>query len=158
MGQVQNGCLYIRYRIRSPKETKQRSEKVYRLHPLAIIIQNLLYSFSNLYQVQENQTWKFQFGLSPFFFLSFFLSSSPSHVTQKLFDMCKYCAQQTTALLMEIIPTCFELLVRYDCWVMASKLSLRRLVFSIEHFLCFSCNNFVDVAACVTCHGEFVRN
>ena len=37
--------------------------------------------------------------------------------------MCEYYAYQTTALLMETIPTCFELYVSYDWRVMAPKLS-----------------------------------
>ena len=45
------------------------------------------------------------------------LSSSPSCITpQKLNDVhvCKYYAYQMAVPLMKIIPTCFELRVRYD--------------------------------------------
>ena len=44
----------------------------------------------------------------------FFLSSSPSHIIQKLYSVCEFYAHQKPALLMEIIPTCFELRVSYD--------------------------------------------
>ena len=41
------------------------------------------------------------------------------------------------ALLMKIIPTCFELCTSYDWRVMASKVSQARFMFSFVRFLAF---------------------
>ena len=54
-----------------------------------------------------------------------------------------------TALLKEIIPTCFELFVSYDWQVMAPKLSLRHFMFLLKHFFGFLHNNCVGVARIV---------
>ena len=45
------------------------------------------------------------------------------HVTQKLQGLCEYCANRTIALLMEMIPTRFELNVSYNWQALALKLS-----------------------------------
>ena len=82
-------------------------------------------------------------------FFIFFLSSL-SCTTQKLYSVCKYYAQQTTALLMEIIPTCLELHVSYNWQATASKLSLRCFASSFGHFFGLSNNNCVGVACMVT--------
>ena len=53
MGQVQNGCLYVRYvyiRYRSSSQkTKRMSAKAYGLRPFAILMLNLLYRNSLLF-------------------------------------------------------------------------------------------------------------
>ena len=50
------------------------------------------------------------------------------------------------ALLMEIIPTCLELRVSYDWWIMASKWSQNGLPYS----------NFVGVARIVRLHPDYL--
>ena len=55
-------------------------------------------NFANLSQGWKNLTQKFLFCSSSFFSPSFFLS--PSHITRKLYNACKYCTYQTTSLLL----------------------------------------------------------
>ena len=60
-----------------------------------------------------------------FIFFLFLLSSSPRiHCNSKTVQcVCEHYVYQITALLMEIIPTCFELCVSYNWQVTASRLS-----------------------------------
>ena len=66
--------------------------------------------------------------------------------------VCEYYAYHTIALVMEIIPTCFELRVRYDWQAMALKWSSRCSTFSFGHFFDFSRNNCVGVTHIVRSH------
>ena len=45
MGQAQNGHLYRRYRSSSMKNEANKMQLAYELHPLAILLLNLLYKF-----------------------------------------------------------------------------------------------------------------
>ena len=100
MGQVQNGS-----RKNEAEECKKLTYYMY--------IPLLLYAKSNLEVPLTLTRWrKPNMKISIFFhLLSFFLSSS-SHITQKLYGVCESYTYQMTTLLVEIIPTCFELHVR----------------------------------------------
>ena len=114
-------------------------QKAYRQYHFAILMLNLIHELN----MKVLKSILFIFILILPFFL---LSSSSSRKTQKLYSEFKCYVYQMNALLMEIIPSCFELRVMYDWRVLASKLSLRCFVFSFRHFFGFSCNNSVGVA------------
>ena len=131
-----HGPLYIRYRSSSQKN-KQRSAKL-----------TDLISFANHYQVRQNQTRKFQFCSSSFFFFYSVIHKSKTTRCVKLLCILNYC------LLMEIIPTGFELRVSYYWQVMASKLLLRRFTFSFQCFFGFS-HNCVGLAHIIRPHSDY---
>ena len=95
MDQVQNGYLYIRYRSSSMKNKANKCKKLTDHVPLLFYCSIHFISSTNLSQSWENQMWNFLF-CSP----SFLVLLCPSRITQKLYDICKYCTYQTTALLL----------------------------------------------------------
>ena len=169
MGQVQNGCLYIRYRSSSQKNEAEECKKPTDYIDLfAILMINLLYKFPQpLIQLRVGFCFKPlpQQAISNWFTLAsvngvpfkakkpnmkifdfvHLLSSSfsPSSITQKLYGMCEYYVYQITTLLMEIIPTCFEFHVSYNWQATALKLSPTWFGLSPGHFFGFSPNNCV---------------
>ena len=112
IGQVQNGRLYIRYRSSYQKNKAKEFKKLTDYFPL--LLQCKVYSISstNLWQGLVEKTKPENFN---FVCLSFLLATHNS----KLYHVCKYCPYQMTALLKEIISTCFELRVSYNWQVTA---------------------------------------
>ena len=82
--------------------------------------------------------------------------------------VCEYYAYQTTAQLMETIPTRFELRVCYDWRATALKLSPKWFGFPPRHFFGFSPNNCGhgtysqatprELNPCIKGSNEFARN
>ena len=104
--QVQNGCLYIRYRNNSMKNKAAESKSLQTISTSSIAKPTLYVPLTfNKVEKTKHEYFDFVHLVS----LSFFPSmSSPSCITQKLYDMCKYYAHQATALLVEIIPICLS--------------------------------------------------
>ena len=108
-----------------PRETKQRSTKAYKLHPLANLFAKftVYISSASLYQVRGNHVQKFRFR-SSLFFLSFFLLFFLLPVinfTQKLQRVCDYSKDLTTVLLFVIgLGRCTS----YDLRATATKLQV----------------------------------
>ena len=101
ISQVQNGIVYLRYGS-SSKINKQRSAKL--LYMKTFSYSNVKYTPRVpfiLLIVKKIECENFDFVL---FLLSFsFLSSFPSHITQKVYDIYERSAHQMTVLLPEII-------------------------------------------------------
>ena len=99
-GQVQNDRLCIRYR-RNPQKIK--AEEAKSLHATSLCYSNTKSTL--LVPLTFIKFEKTKHKNSNFVHL---LSSSLPCITQKLYGVCKYYAYQTTALLLEIIPTFVE--------------------------------------------------
>ena len=96
MRQVHNGRLYIRY---TSSSQKNKAEKRKRITDYILLLFWISSSFSFLFL--------FFFFL---FYSFFFLFSFPSCITQNyVVCLCEHYAYQMTALLIGIIPTCYEL-------------------------------------------------
>ena len=124
-------------------------QKYLQTTPFAILMLNLSNSSANFYQVGESQTKKFGFFSSSFFFL---LSSSSVLlcITQKLYGVCEYSAQQPIALLVEIIPTSFDLRVSYGLITFFKTFS-----YLVCTLLVFSRNNCGGMTRMVRPHQDY---
>ena len=101
----------------APRKTKQRSEKSLQTTSLCYsIAKSTLKTPLTFSKVEKTKLENFDFV---HLLSSSSSSSSSSSITQKLYGVCKYKTYQMIALLMEIIPTCFELFTTYDWRAMA---------------------------------------
>ena len=106
LGQVQNGQRYIRYRSSSQKN-KAEPEECKSLQTTSLCYSNVKSTLSvplTFNRVEKNKHENFYFCSSSSFF---FLVTNNS----KLYSVCDYYNIPNDVLLMEIIPTCFELRV-----------------------------------------------
>ena len=131
----------------APRKTKQRGEKSSQAtSPGYSIAKSTLKVPLTLNKVEKTKVENFDFvhllssssssssSSSFFFFFFFFFSIKHNSKTIRRVQILRIPA---IALLMKIIPTCFELRASYDWRVMASKLSRTRFAFSFVRFLAF---------------------
>ena len=146
MGQVQNGHLYLRYRSNSQK-TKQRSEKSLQTTSLCYsIAKSTLKTLLTFSEGQENQTCKFRFCSSSFFFFFSIRHNSKTIWFVKILN----------------IPNGWSSTVDYSYWFLASselqlasyglKTVANTLHILLHTLLKFSRNNCVGVACMFRSH------
>ena len=129
MGRVWTGRLYIRYSGAAPKKWSRGVQKI--LQTTSLGCSNA--KFTLFVVLTFVKLRKPNMKISILFI--FFLSPSPSCLTQKQYGVFEYKTYQMIALQMEMIPTCLKLCVSYNWQVMATKLPERRLAFSVVHLL-----------------------
>ena len=112
--QVQNGHLYIRYRRNFQKNEAEECEKLTDYILYYSNARSTLLVLLAFIKFKKAKCENFNFAHRSSFCLSFFFSIKHNLKTIE-------CMQTQIALLMKIIPTCFDVRVGYDQPVMASR-------------------------------------